>query len=395
MTGKKIILAVTGSIAAYKAAMLTRLLIKQGCEVQVLMTEAAMAFVSPTTFSTLSKNPVKWNIIEGDEWNSHVDLGLWADAMVVAPCTANTLAKCAHGLADSLVVATYLSARCPVFFAPAMDLDMWKHGSTIDNLALLEKHGDRIIPVGDGELASGLTGEGRMAEPEDIVEYLRSHLEQNQDFQGKNVIITAGPTHEHFDPVRYIGNPSTGTMGVAIAEELQKRGADVTLILGPTKLSPGPGITVHRVTSAKEMRDKAVEAFDSADVAILAAAVSDYRPAVVADNKIKKAEEAMQVVLERTPDIARELGGLKKNGQVIVGFALETENEEANAHNKLDKKKFDLIVLNSLRDTGAGFGETTNKIKLIYPDRTTVEHALKPKKEVAKDISNALADLLK
>lgn len=396
MTGKKIILAVTGSIAAYKSAYLTRLLVKSGCEVRVLMTPAAMEFVSPTTFSTLSKHPVKWDIIEGDQWNSHVELGLWADAMLIAPCTANTLAKCAHGLADSLVVATYLSARCPVFFAPAMDLDMWKHGSTVDNLKLLGQRGDYLIPVGDGELASGLSGEGRMAEPEEIMEFVASRIDKNPGvFSGKKVLITAGPTYEHFDPVRFIGNPSTGTMGIELANTLARQGASVSLILGPTPKSPGDGVKLTRVTTADQMLEKALVAFPQCDIAILAAAVSDFRPAQVAEHKIKKADEAMQVLLERTPDIALELSKLKKDSQVVIGFALETENEELNAHNKLVKKKFDLIVLNSLKDPGAGFGEATNKITVVYPDRKTRAFELKSKTEVARDIVEVVSGLVK
>ena len=394
MATRNIILAVTGSIAAYKSAYLTRLLVKKGYDVQILMTPAAKAFVSPTTFATLSKHPVQWDIIEGDQWNSHVELGLWADAMLIAPCTANTLAKCANGLADSLVVATYLSARCPVFIAPAMDLDMWEHGSTKDNLDIVASRGDHVIPVGTGELASGLVGDGRMAEPEEIIEFLDSHLESSGVFSGKKVMITAGPTHEHFDPVRFIGNPSTGTMGIAIADRLSALGADVTLILGPGSKLPQNEMDVVRVTTAEQMRDEAVKAFDGADIAVLSAAVSDFRPAEVHDRKIKKGPGPMTVTLERTPDIAAELAELKTDNQIVVGFALETDNEEANAYNKLEKKKFDLIVLNSLSDPGAGFGEATNKITLMYPDRSRQEFELKPKPEVARDIVSALRAIM-
>ena len=392
MTGKKVILAVTGGIAAYKSVYLTRELVRMGCEVQVLMTPAAREFVSGTTFATLSRRPVKWNIIDGDQWNSHVELGLWADAMVIAPCTANTLAKCAHGLADNLVVATYLSARCPVFLAPAMDLDMWKHGSTADNLALLEKRGDIIIPVGTGELASGLTGEGRMAEPTVIAQALMAHFSEHSALAGKKVLVTAGPTHEHFDPVRFIGNPSTGTMGIAIAEALQAAGAMVELVLGPAGKTAPAGVSVTHVQTADEMLEASKSRFRNCDIAVLAAAVSDYRPARTEGHKIKKEEGPLTVQLERTPDIAAQLAETKKH-QITVGFALETDNEEQNAYNKLVKKKFDLIVLNSLRDEGAGFGESTNKITLIYPDKSSKSFALKSKAAVAQDIVGAIIEL--
>ncbi len=395
MRDKNIILSVTGSIAAYKAAILTRLLIKEGCTVQILMTPSAKEFISPLTFSTLSRRRVLSDIIAEDEWNSHVELGLWADAMIIAPATANTLSKCANGQSDSLIVATYLSARCPVFFAPAMDLDMWDHETTKENLATLADHGDQLIPVGHGELASGLTGDGRMAEPADIVAFLEDYFAQRTPLRGKKAVVTAGPTHESIDPVRFIGNRSTGTMGIAVADALADMGAEVDLILGPTHLSPESKCNVIRVESAEEMYRATLSSFEKADIAVLAAAVADFTPEHVAELKIKKGEEPMRIELERTKDIAYELSKIKTAEQYVVGFALETDSEYKNAVKKLERKKFDFIVLNSLNDAGAGFGPDTNKVKFIFPDNSEIDFELKSKREVANDIVNEIVNQVK
>jgi phosphopantothenoylcysteine decarboxylase / phosphopantothenate---cysteine ligase len=396
MQGKKILLAVTGSIAAYKAAYLTRLLLKAGAEVQVLMTEAATAFIAPLTLSTLSKNKVFTQVSSEQAWNSHVELGLWADAMIVAPATANTLARLALGICDNMVAAVYLSARCPVFFAPAMDLDMWKHPTTCANVEKLKSYGNHVIPVGFGELASGLTGEGRMAEPEEILTVLERFFYQKNDLTGKKAVVTAGPTYEPIDPVRFIGNHSSGKMGVAIAEELARRGAEVTLVLGPSRLTPAhtPVHTV-RVNTAEEMHEAATGYFPSADIAVLAAAVADYRPEKAADKKIKKSEAALTITLEKTLDIAAALGKMKKAGQFIVGFALETNDELKNAGEKLEKKNFDFIVLNSLRDKGAGFNFDTNKITILFRGNKRKDFELKSKPAVAVDIVDEIAAALK
>lgn len=386
MRDKNIILSVTGSIAAYKAAMLTRLFIKEGCNVQILMTPAAKEFVSPLTFSTLSKRRVLSDIIDEDEWNSHVDLGLWADAMIIAPATANTLSKCANGQSDSLIVASYLSARCPVFFAPAMDLDMWQHASTKENLEKLASHGDQLIPVGHGELASGLTGDGRMAEPADIIAFVKDYFDQRAPLRGKKAVVTAGPTHEAVDPVRFIGNKSTGTMGIAIADALADMGAEVDLILGPTHRGPVSKCHVIRVESANDMYNSTLSSFEKADIAVLAAAVADFTPQQTSASKIKKSEGPMRIELERTKDIAFELSKIKRADQFVVGFALETDSEFENAIKKLERKKFDFIVLNSLNDEGAGFGPDTNKVKFIFPDNSSKDFKLKSKREVADDI---------
>lgn len=396
MRNKKIILAITGSIAAYKAAFLTRLLIKQGAEVQVIMTPSASAFITPLTLATLSKRPVHTEVISEESWNNHVELGLWADAMVVAPATANTLAKLASGICDSMVGAVYLSAKCPVFFAPAMDLDMWKHPASKKNLETLKSYGNEIIPVGHGELASGLVGDGRMAEPEDIVEFLNNHFNKKLSLKGKVAVVTAGPTYEAIDPVRFIGNRSTGKMGIAIAEKLAERGAKVFLVLGPTsQKTEQEGVETIRVTSAEEMYKAATKHFKKANVAIMAAAVADYRPKTISDKKIKKKEGDMAVELERTKDIAKQLGQVKKKGQLTIGFALETNNEKANAKGKVERKNFDFIVLNSLRDKGAGFGHDTNKVTFIFKDGTEKALELKLKTEVADDIVDEIEKLLK
>ncbi len=395
LQGKKIILGITGSIAAYKSAHLTRLLIKAGAEVQVLMTRAATDFIAPLTLSTLSKKQVYADIHSEEGWHSHVELGLWADAMVIAPLTANTMAKMANGIADNILMATYLSARCPVFFAPAMDLDMWQHPSTRRNLQLLQSYGNTLIPVGFGELASGLTGEGRMAEPEEILELLDSYFGKGQALAGMKALVTAGPTYEAIDPVRFIGNYSSGKMGLAIAEALAAQGAMVDLVLGPSQLEPRhPNIRLQRVRSAQEMYEASLQSFEQANLAVLSAAVADFRPAHPAGEKIKKDKASMLIELEPTPDIAAALGAHKKPGQILIGFALETDNELENAQLKLKKKNFDFIVLNSLRDPGAGFLHDTNKITLVFPDNKTREFELKSKQAAAEDIVAAIGLLV-
>ena len=385
---KKIILGVSGSIAAYKSAVLTRLLIKSGAQVKVVMTPAACDFITPLTLSTLSKNPVLSQFVKDKtgEWHNHVDLGLWADAMVIAPLSANTLARMANGLCDDLLLAVYLSARCPVFFAPAMDLDMLQHPATKKNIQTLQDFGNFMIAPGYGELASGLTGTGRMAEPEQIVEALDGFFRSRSALKGRKALVTAGPTHEAIDPVRFISNHSSGKMGFALAEELAKEGAEVKLVSGPTQQhTQHPGIVVKRVTTAKEMLEACTDYFQDADITILSAAVADYRPAEEAKQKIKKENQPLTLALTRTDDIAATLGKQKHNGQIIVGFALETEEEEANALKKLQSKNFDLIVLNSLNDRGAGFGHDTNKIT-IMDGNTKSTFPLKSKKEAAADI---------
>ena len=394
LQGKRIILGITGSIAAYKAATLTRLLIKAGAEVQVLMTPDSTQFISPLTLSTLSKRVVYTQVTSEESWNSHVELGLWADAMAVAPLTANTLAKMAYGICDNIITATYLSARCPVFFAPAMDLDMWKHPSTVENVGRLSRFGDHLIDVGIGELASGLVGEGRMAEPEVIVSTLAYHFQKAAALAGRRILITAGPTHEPIDPVRFIGNHSSGKMGIALAEEAAFRGAQVHLLLGPSTLSPQhPNIKLQRVQTAVEMYDAALAAFPDCDAAIFSAAVADYRPAKRADQKIKKTEETLAIHLLKNPDIAAELGQRKKAGQFTVGFALETQDAETNAKGKLKRKNMDLIVLNTLEDEGAGFQHDTNKVSLLRKDNKKRRLELKTKQKVAADILDELQEL--
>ena len=391
LKGRKILLGISGSIAAYKAAVLTRLLVKEEAEVKVVMTSSAIGFVAPLTFSTLSKNPVYTNFFKEDtgEWNNHVDLGLWADAIVIAPASANTIAKMANGICDNLLLACYLSARCPVFFAPAMDLDMMKHPATQTNLSKLESFGVKILEPGFGELASGLIGIGRMAEPEEIVHQLTMHFATTETLKGKKALVTAGPTHEAIDPVRFIGNNSSGKMGYAIAEALASRGAKVELVSGPTHLSIAhPNITVTNITSAEEMYMACNSLFPKMDITVLSAAVADFKPAIRADQKIKKGEGGLTLELTKTFDIAAELGKIKKPGQIVVGFALETQNEKANAEKKLAAKNFDFIVLNSLQDTGAGFGHDTNKVTIIGRNDFLKEYNLKSKKEVAADIVN-------
>lgn len=396
LRGKKILLGITGSIAAYKAAFLTRLLVKSGAEVKVLMTKAATSFITPLTLSTLSKNPVYTEVSSEESWNNHVELGLWADAMVVAPLTATTLAKMAHGISDNIIVAVYLSARCPVFFAPAMDVDMWHHPTTQENVKRLQGFGNQLIPVEHGELASGLVGEGRMAEPEHIITFLNDFFGKTQDLAGKKILITAGPTYEPIDPVRFIGNRSSGKMGVAIADAAARRGAEVMLILGPSKATPTQeNIKLLRVETAQEMYEAALAHFPSADIAVLAAAVADYRTVETATQKIKRKGENLTIELVQNPDIAATLGKQKHDGQLLIGFALETNDEETNARGKLEKKNFDLIVLNSLNDPGAGFDTNTNKITVLGKGNKLRKFELKSKTAVAEDILNEIVLLLK
>ena len=392
LSGKKIVLGVSGGIAAYKTATLVRLFIKAGAHVQVIMTPASKDFVTPLTLSTLSKNPVHSTFYDEEDdnaqWNNHVELGLWADLMIIAPATANTLSKMVNGNCDNLLIATYLSAKCPVYFAPAMDLDMYKHPSTVASFHTLKQFGDIIIPAETGQLASGLSGEGRMAEPENIIAFLENDLESKLPLRGKKILVTAGPTYEAIDPVRFIGNHSSGKMGFDIAESAANYGAEVILISGPTHLNTiNPVINLIRVTSAKEMYDACHEYFNSFDVAICAAAVADYKPKFVAEQKIKKTEVSLTIELEKTQDILASLGKIKQN-QFLIGFALETENEIENAKLKIQKKNLDLIVLNSLQDEGAGFGKATNKITFIDKDFIVEPMDLKSKELVANDIMN-------
>lgn len=386
--GKRVLLGVTGSIAAYKSAFLLRELVKSGAEVQVIFTPAAREFVTPLTFSTLSKRPVLDKLVSDSEkgiWNNHVELGLWADLIVIAPASANTLANMTQGTAGNLLLTTYLSARCPVFFAPAMDLDMHANKSTQANIETLRERGNIHIPSESGELASGLSGAGRMAEPENIIDFIEKHLRARAPLHNHKVLITAGPTHEPIDPVRYIGNRSSGKMGYAIAAEAAALGADVTLVSGPVALDQPPGVKVISVESAAEMYSETVERFPKANIAILAAAVADYRPKEVAAEKIKKSEASLQIDLEKTDDILKKLGTLKTQKQILIGFALETQNAIANGKKKLEEKKCDLIVLNSLEDAGAGFAHDTNKVTFISHNNTR-SLKLKSKAEVAKDI---------
>ncbi|WP_343687479.1 bifunctional phosphopantothenoylcysteine decarboxylase/phosphopantothenate--cysteine ligase CoaBC [Chryseobacterium gleum] len=389
VSGKKILIAVSGGIAAYKIHFLIRDFVKKGAEVQVIMTPDAENFVTKLSLSTLSRKPV-YSDFYGDNgtWNSHVEMALWADVMIVAPCTANTLAKMVHGMCDNLVIATYMSAKCPVFIAPAMDLDMYAHPSTKKNLELAESFGHMIIPAESGELASGLIGQGRMAEPATIfntVEHYFTSHNHSGSLEGKTVLITAGPTYEAIDPVRFIGNHSSGKMGFSLAEEASKRGAKVILISGPSSQTINePNVELHKVTSAKEMLAKVFEFYDRIDIGIASAAVADYAPKEVAKEKIKKNDENLTIELVKNPDILKTMGE-KKTHQFLVGFALETQNEEENAKGKLEKKNLDMIVLNSLRDEGAGFKNDTNKIK-IFTKTEKKEFNLKSKDDVAKDI---------
>jgi phosphopantothenoylcysteine decarboxylase/phosphopantothenate--cysteine ligase len=394
LSGKKILLGISGGIAAYKTASLVRLFIKAGAHVQVIMTPASKDFVTPLTLSTLSKNPVHSSFFnEEDEnavWNNHVDLALEADLFLIAPATANTLSKMVSGNSDNLLLATYLSAKCPVYFAPAMDLDMYKHPSTLASFKALQSYGNIMIPAESGELASGLSGEGRMAEPENIIAFLEADLESKLPLRGKKILVTAGPTYEPIDPVRFIGNHSSGKMGFDIAKAAADAGAEVILVTGPTHLKMEHSlIKVVHVTSSEDMYIACHEYFNGVDAAIAAAAVADYRPAVVATQKIKKSESTLTLELEKTKDILSSLGEIKKE-QFLIGFALETENEIENAKLKIKKKNLDLIVLNSLNDEGAGFGKPTNKVTFIDKDFNLEPLELKTKEEVAKDIINKI-----
>lgn len=390
LKGKHIILGISGGIAAYKAVSLLRLFVKAGADVQVVITPAGKEFITPVTLSALSGHPVISEFFTANtgSWNSHVDLGLWADAVVIAPATASTIAKMANGVADNMLITTYLSAKAPVFVAPAMDLDMFAHPSTQRNLDWLRSYGNHIIEPASGELASHLIGKGRMEEPEQIFKVVADFLTRRKDMEGKKVMITAGPTYEKIDPVRFIGNYSSGKMGYALAEECAERGAEVVLISGPVSIKAHhPSIKVVSVESAQQMHDAALSAFADSDAAIMCAAVADYAPIVVAEKKIKREKDDIPVIeLKKNPDIAAALGKIKKPGQMLVGFALETDNEMANAQSKLERKNLDMIVLNSLADKQAGFGVDTNKVTIIEKDGTVHSYEVKPKKEVAADI---------
>ena len=394
LKGKKILLGVTGSIAAYKSAVLVRLLVKQGAEVKVIMTAAAKDFVTPLSLSTLSKNDVLSDIADNDTWANHVMLGRWADILLLAPLSCNTLAKMANGLCDNLLMAVYLSATCPVVAAPAMDEDMWHHQSTTDNLVKITSFGNHIIPVEKGELASGLVGVGRMAEPETIVAWLDNFFSDKLQLKGKKVLVTAGPTYEAIDPVRFIGNHSSGKMGVAIAEEMKNSGADVVLVLGPSVIKVPEGIEVIKVKSANEMYEACINRFNAIDIAVMSAAVADYTPVSLSKEKIKKTDNVFNVELTKTKDILKSLGERKTNKQLLVGFALETNNEKEYALKKLQTKNADMIVLNSLNDSGAGFGYDTNKITIFDKQGNEYPFDIKSKNEVAKDIVNTIIKLL-
>jgi len=403
LSGKKILVGVTGSIAAYKAAILIRLLIKEGAEIRVLMTSHAHEFITPLTLATLAKHPVLTDFFnpENGDWNNHVELGLWADAFLIAPASANTMAKMASGIADNLLLTTYLSARCPVFIAPAMDLDMLNHPATRKNIDILLGYGNTILEPATGELASGLSGKGRMEEPEILMDALKKYFSESpkkkslSKLKGKKVLVTAGPTYEPFDAVRFIGNYSSGKMGFAIAEALAAQGANVTLVSGPVSLMPQhPGITYYPVHTASEMLARSLECFPETDGAILSAAVSDYRPKSPVTHKIKRKDENMVLELEPNPDIALQLGNIKQPGQFLAGFALETDDELQHAIKKLNKKNFDFIVLNSLRDKGSGFMGDTNKITIISRDNKIAAFELKSKKDAALDIVQYLDNYL-
>lgn len=391
---KNIVLGVCGSIAAYKIASLIRLLIKEEASVQVIMTPESTQFITPLTLSTLSKKPVLVDYYDPKtgEWNNHVHLGLHADLMLIAPASANTIAKLANGFCDNLLAATYLSAKCPIYLAPAMDLDMWKHPATQHNLHLLKSYGNIIIPPGNGELASGLVGEGRLAEPEEIIAFLEEDLGQNKPLTGKTALITAGPTYEAIDPVRFIGNHSSGKMGYAIAEELKSKGAKVILVSGPTHLKAPSEIKTIPVHSAQEMYDACNEEFNNADIIVMSAAVADYTPKEPAIEKIKKKAEDFTIELKKTTDILGTLGQRKNKNQTLIGFALETNNEMAHAQDKLIRKNADFIVLNSMQDAGAGFGTDTNKVTILSRENAPKNYDLKSKQEVAKDICQLIVD---
>lgn len=396
LKGKKIILGITGSIAAYKSALLVRLLVKEGAEVKVVMTPLAKEFITPLTMATLSGNPIMVDFFnpENGDWNSHVDMGLWADAYLIAPATANTIGKMVNGVADNLLLTTYLSAKCPVFVAPAMDLDMFAHPSTNRNLQVLKSYGNHIIEPATGHLASGLEGKGRMEEPANIVRYLDDYFTP-KNMVGKKVLITAGPTYEKVDPVRFIGNFSSGKMGFALAESCARRGADVTLIAGPVKLSARhQNITRIDVDSAAEMYKAVMTRFDKMDGAILCAAVADFTPVSASKSKIKREKENLLLELKPTNDIAAEIGKVKREHQFVVGFALESDNEEQNAIAKMERKNFDFIVLNSLQDHHSGFGFDTNRVAIIHRSGLKKQYELKSKLDVADDIVNEINTLI-
>ena len=400
LEGRKILLGVTGGIAAYKAAVIIRLLVKEGAEVKVLMTPLAKEFITPLTLATLSKNPVLVDFFDPEDgrWNSHIDLGLWADLFIIAPATANTMGKMAAGIADNLLLTTYLSARCPVFIAPAMDLDMLAHPATVSNMERLKSYGNRIIEPDTGELASGLEGKGRMADPEVIVREIKEFLSKKniteQPLRGRRVFINAGPTVEPIDPVRFISNYSSGRMGIALADTAVRMGAEVTLVLGPVTLKPQEkGVTIVPVRTAAEMMEASLAAFAQCDIAILAAAVADFTPETTSATKVKRGDADLVIRLKPTEDIAASLGRMKKEGQFLAGFALETDNEVDNARGKMQRKNLDMIILNSLRDEGAGFGHDTNRITIIDRSDNIDKFELKSKDEVASDILNRIVSL--
>ncbi|MFP3860368.1 MAG: bifunctional phosphopantothenoylcysteine decarboxylase/phosphopantothenate--cysteine ligase CoaBC [Bacteroidales bacterium] len=395
LKNKNILLGITGSIAAYKAAMLVRLLVKEGADVKIIMTEYAREFITPLTMATLSKNPILVDFFnpENGEWNSHVNLGEWADLYLVAPATANTMGKMANGVADNLLLTTYLSAKCKVMIAPAMDLDMYQHPANLKNIETLKSYGNLFIEPATGELASGLSGKGRMEEPQVILEKVIDFFQPKKKLNGKKFIVTAGPTYEPIDPVRFIGNFSSGKMGFAIAEQLSEQGAEVILVTGPTDIKiHGESIEVIHVQTAGEMYQEVVSRFPEMNGAVLAAAVSDFKPRKTEHNKVKRGNENINLELLPTKDIARKLGGIKKEQQLLVGFALETDNEEENAKNKIKSKNLDFIVLNSLKEEGAGFQVDTNKIKIIDKHNKSFDFELKSKKEVAKDIVSKIME---
>jgi phosphopantothenoylcysteine decarboxylase/phosphopantothenate--cysteine ligase len=394
LEGKKILLGITGSIAAYKSAFLVRQLVKAGADVRVIMTPAATDFISKLTLSTLSKNKVRVDLFDEDSWANHVMLGRWADVMLIAPLSCNTLAKMAHGQCDNLLLAVYLSATCPVVLAPAMDDDMWHHPSTKENIQKLISFENKIIPVDTGELASGLIGDGRMAEPDKILKFIEDNFFTSKSLSGKKAFVSAGPTYEPLDPVRFIGNHSSGKMGLAIAEELHVRGAEVTLIMGPSSINlPANGIKSVRVNTADEMYNACTKEFDRSDIGVMAAAVADYTPVDVAANKIKKTHDELVIELKRTKDILKSLSEKKSSKQVLVGFALETTNEREYALGKLKSKNVDMVVMNSLNDTGAGFGTDTNKITIFDKSGKEFNFELMSKKEVAKNIVDTIIQL--
>ena len=393
LKGKKIILGITGSIAAYKSAIIVRLLIKAGAEVKVIMTPAAKNFIAPLTLSTLSKNEVLSQLSDNISWANHVMLGRWADIMLIAPLSCNTLSKMANGACDNLLLAVYLSATCPVVVAPAMDEDMWHHATTRANILKLSSFNNKIIPINNGELASGLSGDGRMAEPEEIIDWLDNFLKQSQQLTGKKVLITAGPTHEAIDPVRFIGNHSSGKMGIALAQEFKSRGAEVTLVIGPGTENLSEGIHTVKVKSAAQMFDVCTSIFAKMDIAVMCAAVADYTPVDTVVEKIKKDSDSLVITLKKTQDILKRLCEMKSGNQLVVGFALETNDEKENALKKLQSKNADMIVLNSLKDEGAGFGHSTNKITIFTRQGGEFHFDTKSKKEIAADIINTIISI--